>query len=398
MELVYSAPRYWSVDKLKSTGFGLQRSTSDSGVEARVGFFDFQIPEPLDHEVIVKIRSSSLNFNSIWSIEQFPVSPFSLIKNFVQQNPSYSHHIQDFAVIGSDGAGTIVQVGKKVVDWKIGDEVVIHCSFFDSNKLNTDDEVASSGQAIWGYETNFGSLSDYSLVHENQLMKKPQNLDLEKAGIFDLTLSTAYRMLMSKNAIQIQEGQSCLIWGAAGSLGVFAIQLCLLAKANPICVVSTQQKAEFVKSLGAKNVIVRDVFKDSLLNDNGSTRIEVLRWFKKEVAKYTDNLNIVFEHVGRETLNLSTYLLGKGGSVVICGATSGYETVIDLIYLWMNVKKIIGSHISSREDAIKALQLVSEKKIHVPISKEVNFEEIPLVLEEFMSGKLLGRVSIKHKL
>ena len=135
-----------------------------------------------------------------------------------------------------------------------------------------------------------------------------------------------------------------------------------------------------------------------MLNDNGSTRIEVLRWFKKEVAKYTDNLNIVFEHVGRETLNLSTYLLGKGGSVVICGATSGYETVIDLRYLWMNVKKIIGSHISSREDAIKALQLVSEKKIHVPISKEVNFEEIPLVLEEFMSGKLLGRVSIKHKL
>jgi len=100
-----------------------------------------------------------------------------------------------------------------------------------------------------------------------------------------LTLGTAYRMLLSNNGLRIKRGETCLIWGAAGGLGVFAIQICLAVGAVPVCVVSDDAKADFCRALGAKHVIVcpRDTQK-SFIDELGNP--VYLSW-----RKFAQNLN-----------------------------------------------------------------------------------------------------------
>ena len=106
--------------------------------------------------------------------------------------------------------------------------------------------MLSSSQSIWGYETNFGAFAEYTKVRCSQLIKKPKNLDWASAASFCLTLSAAYRMLISKNGARVKAGDTCLIWGGAGGLGSFAIQLAKLSGAKVVAIVSSDKKRKFV--------------------------------------------------------------------------------------------------------------------------------------------------------
>ena len=108
--------------------------------------------------------------------------------------------------------------------------------------------MLSKTQSVWGYETNFGSFAEYSIVKISQLLSKPKNLNDNISGSYMLTLGTAYRMIISENGGKLQKGETCLIWGASGGLGIFAIQLVNHMGGIPICVVSTKEKAEYCKN------------------------------------------------------------------------------------------------------------------------------------------------------
>src|SRR4029079_1663027 len=111
---------------------------------------------------------------------------------------------------------------------------------------------------IWGYETTWGSFAQFTKVQAQQLLPKPKNLAWEEAAAYGLTYFTAYRMLFDR--AQLQAGQKVLIWGAAGGLGVFATQLCKAAGAISVGVVSSDEKGELVKQLGAEGYINRADF------------------------------------------------------------------------------------------------------------------------------------------
>ena len=118
--------------------------------------------------------------------------------------------------------------------------------------------MAAPSQKIWGYETTWGSFAQFTKVQAQQLLPKPRALAWEECSSYGLTYFTAYRMLM--NRAQLQAGHRVLIWGAAGGLGVFAVQLCKAAGAECVGVVSNSEKGELVKQLGAVDYIDRNEF------------------------------------------------------------------------------------------------------------------------------------------
>ena len=151
----------------------------------------------------------------------------------------------------------------------------------------------------------------------------------------------------------LQAGHRVLIWGAAGGLGVFATQLCRAAGAECVGVVSSAEKGELVKQLGAMDYIDRNEFA-GMMRRGGETpeeekaRFAVSRDFGKRVKEILgDSPDIVFEHVGKATFPTSVFVVKPFGKVVICGATSGYNLDFDVRYLWMRQKQIIGSHFAN---------------------------------------------------
>ncbi len=372
-----------------------QRKPSD-------GLIKMDVPEPVlnDDEVLIKVKSSALNYNSIWSSLSHPISPFQLINQHIARNPRDIDHQQDYAIFGSDASGVITKIGKNVRNWKEGDEVIVHCNVIDmEDPLAQIDGMLPKSQSIWGYETNYGAFAEFAKVKSSQLIRKPTHLSWEVAGSFCLTLSTAYRMLISQNGVAIRPGQNCLIWGASGGLGNFAIQLTKLVGANPIAVVSSDEKAELCKNLGASVVInrIKDDFGD-LVMTNGEPNYLAWRKAKKTLEKKgIYDLDIVFEHVGRNTLGASLFLLSRGGQVVTCAASSGFNATIDLRYLWMSLKKIIGSHFANYYEAEKAAQLVFDKKI-TPLLHSINhIDKLPKMMDAMHSNSTYGKIVFLHE-
>ena len=177
------------------------------------------------------------------------------------------------------------------------------------------DPLAAPSQQIWGYETTWGSFAQFTKVQAQQLLPRPQNLSWADSSSYGLTYFTAYRMLIDQ--CKLQPGHNVLIWGAAGGLGVFAVQLCKAAGANAVGVVSSDEKGELIKQLGAVDYINRKEFGEMMrtpenLADKAADkeRFKASRGFAKRVKEILgDAPDIVFEHVGQATFPTSVFVV-----------------------------------------------------------------------------------------
>ncbi|WP_424571437.1 zinc-binding dehydrogenase, partial [Streptomyces sp. CH-036] len=188
------------------------------------------------------------------------------------------------------------------------------------------DTMLDPEQRIWGFETNFGGLAEIALVKSNQLMPKPKHLSWEEAAAPGLVNSTAYRQLVSRNGAGMKQGDNVLIWGASGGLGSYATQFALAGGANPICVVSSPEKAEICRKMGAEAVIDRNAEGYRFWKDERTQDPREWKRFGKRIREFTggEDIDIVFEHPGRETFGASVYVTRKGGTITTCASTSGY--------------------------------------------------------------------------
>ena len=199
---------------------------------------------------------------------------------------------------------------------------------------------------------------------------------------------------------KIQAGHNVLIWGAAGGLGVFAVQLCKAAGANAIGVVSSDEKGELVKQLGAVDYINRNEFAGMMRTGNETKeeekeRFKVSRAFAKRCKEILgDAPDVVFEHVGQATFPTSVFVVKPFGKVVICGATSGYTLDFDVRYLWMRQKQIIGSHFANAYECMKANQLMAEGKVQPVLWKTMDFEGVPEAHQMLHENRHLGKIAI----
>src|SRR4029078_9962126 len=206
----------------------------------------------------VAVMASSINFNTVWTSIFEPLPTFGFLKRLGKESVWGALHDQPFHVMGSDASGVVLRVGSAVRLWKPGDAVTVHCNYLDDQDPSAhDDSMLAANQRIWGFESNYGGLAEIALVKANQLMPKPAHLTWEEAAAPGLVNSTAYRQLVSRNGAGMKQGDNVLIWGASGGLGGFATQYALNGGAVPVCVVSSDEKAQICRRMGAELVINR---------------------------------------------------------------------------------------------------------------------------------------------
>ncbi len=331
---------------------GLQ--TRDKDPRKSIHLDEVPLPELGPGEALVAVMASSVNYNSVWTSIFEPLSTFGFLERYGRTNELAKRHDLPYHIIGSDLAGVVLRTGPGVNAWKPGDEVVAHCLSVELESSDGhNDTMLDPEQRIWGFETNFGGLAEIALVKSNQLMPKPDHLSWEEAAAPGLVNSTAYRQLVSRNGAGMKQGDNVLIWGASGGLGSYATQFALAGGANPICVVSSEQKADICRSMGAESIIDRNAEGYKFWKDENTQDPKEWKRFGKRIRELTggEDIDIVFEHPGRETFGASVFVTRKGGTITTCASTSGYMHEYDNRYLWMSLKRIIGSHFANYREA-----------------------------------------------
>jgi len=341
-----------------------------------------KVPVPAElkpNEVLVYVMAAGVNYNVTWASRGIPVDVIA----FCNKNGEPEEHF----IPGSDGAGVVWKVGSAVKNVRVGDEVVIHACKYDPEEphiKNGKDPGFAASLRMWGYESNHGSLAQFTRVQDHQCLPKPKHLSWVSAASYMVSGATAYRMLHGWTGNTVQKDDPVLIWGGSGGLGSMAIQIASVAGAKPVAVVSSQEKYEYCRNLGAVGVI---------------NRLEFDHWgplpYWKDLEKYQGwlkgakkfgqafwkalgekkNPMIVFEHPGEDTLPTSILVVERGGMVVVCAGTSGFQGTLDLRYHWMRQKRLQGSHFANDEQCAAFTQLVADGKIDPCLSRVFPFEE-----------------------
>lgn len=356
------------------------------------------LPELGPGEALVAVMASAINYNTVWTSIFEPVSTFSFLERYGRLSDLTKRHDLPYHIVGSDLAGVVLRTGPGVSKWKPGQEVVAHCLSVELESADGhDDTMMDPEQRIWGFETNFGGLAEVALVKANQLMPKPAHLTWEEAASPGLVNCTAYRQLVSKNGGAMKQGDNVLIWGASGGLGGFATQYALNGGATPVCVVSNEEKAKIVRSMGADLVINRSEEDYKFWNEDG-TKQNPKEWqrFGKKIRELTggEDIDIVFEHPGRETFGASVYVTRKGGTITTCASTSGYMHEYDNRYLWMNLKRIISSHFANYRESWEANRLIAKGAIHPTLSKTYALADVGQAALDVHQNKHQGKVGV----
>ena len=351
---------------------------------------EMEVPQVAPDQALVAVMAAGINYNNVWAARGVPIDVIAARQA--------AGDTRNFHIGGSDASGIVYAVGSDVTNVKVGDEVVIHHGWWDSNDpwvLAGKDPMIAPSSRIWGYETNYGSFAQFTIAQGHQCMPKAAHLTWEAAAASTLVGTTAYRMLFGWQGNTLQTNDVVLIWGGSGGLGSIAIQLVHSHGALPIAVVSSDERGEYCKKLGAVGYINRKEFDHWGIPPHWTDVEGQKKWSKSARAfgkKIWDILGerrspaIVFEHPGEETIPTSIFLCEQGGMVVICAGTTGYSAMVDLRYLWTRQKRLQGSHGTNDAQAYAYNQLICDGVIDPCLTKVGRFEDIPQVHQDMGEG------------
>ncbi len=358
---------------------------------------DVATPELGPGEALVAVMASAINYNTVWTSIFEPVSTFGFLRKYGRTSPLAARHDLPYHVVGSDLAGVVLRTGVGVHAWKPGDQVVAHCLSVElEHPDGHNDTMLDPEQRIWGFETNFGGLAQVALVKANQLMPKPSHLTWEEAASPGLVNSTAYRQLVSRNGAGLKLGDTVLIWGASGGLGSYATQMALASGATPVCVVSSDDKAELCRRMGAELIIDRRAEDFRFWKDEHTQDPAEWRRFGVRIRELTGgrDVDVVLEHPGRETFGASVYAARRGGTIVTCASTSGFMHEYDNRYLWMSLKRVIGSHFANYREAWEANDLVVRGIVHPTLSRSYALDDVGQATRDVHRNLHQGKVGV----
>jgi crotonyl-CoA carboxylase/reductase len=349
------------------------------------------VPDIGPTEVLVAVMAAGVNFNNVWAARGVPVD--------VTKTQARWGEPTDFHIVGSDASGVVWARGSDVTNVDVGDEVIVHAGQWDDDdpwiRDGKDPGLAASFR-VWGYDTCWGSMAQFCKVQAHQCLPKAEHLTWEGAAAPTLTGGTAYRMLFGWPPHTVEQGDVVLVWGASGGLGSLAVQLVANAGGRPVAVVSSDEKGRFAESLGAVGSVNRKAF-DHWGVPPAWDSADWKAWFDgaKAFGKAVwDALGektsprIVFEHPGQDTIPTSNFVCDRGGMIVICAGTSGYDTLIDVRYLWYMQKRYQGSHLFNDEQATAFNDLVRAGTIRTTLGHTYRYDEIPMVHQLMGDGQL----------
>ncbi|MFC9328892.1 crotonyl-CoA carboxylase/reductase [Kitasatospora sp. NPDC057015] len=382
---------------IRAEDVGMFDGVADPDVRKSLRVGRVPMPELAPDEVLVAVMASSINYNTVWSATFQPVPTFGFLERNAREGGFAARHDLPYQVVGSDAAGVIVRAGVGVRRWRTGDHVVVSCVQVDDQEPATHgDAMLGAGQRIWGYETNFGGLAHYAVVRASQLLPKPAHLTWEESAGVLLTAATSYRMLVGEHGARIKQGDVVLIWGATGGLGAFAVQMVKNAGGIPVGVVGSESKAELLRRLGCDVVINRNEI--GLGGDEPLTperTVEMGKRLGRAIrAEVGEDPHVVFDYIGAATFGISVFVVRRGGVVVTCGSSTGYQHRFDNRYLWMNLKRIIGSHAANLQEQAECNRLFQLGHLSPVLSSVYPLAEVAEAARLVQENRHVGKVGV----
>jgi NADPH:quinone reductase-like Zn-dependent oxidoreductase len=320
-------------------------------------------PKPAPDEVLLQIKASAFNHLDLWVLQGWP-----------GLNLALPH------ICGSDAAGVIVECGKKVTDFSVGDRVAVDpgVNLYDDEFTARGEHSVSPGYRILGEQLP-GTHAEYQVIPAKNLIKIPNHISFEVAAASGLVTTTAWRMLIHR--ARIQAGETVLIIGAGGGVNSMAIQIAKLAGATVYATTSTDEKLSKAKTLGADIVVNYNTERD---------------WAQR-LLQFTNKkgFDIVVDNVGHATLKTSMRLAKQGGRIVIVGNTSGPMIEIDIRYIFGKQISLIGSTMGNHFDYLQAMQMVFAGKIAPPIHTVLPLEEGIAAMTLLEQQQQFGKIVLK---
>jgi alcohol dehydrogenase len=272
-------------------------------------------------------------------------------------------------IIGLDMAGEIAEVGAGVSAWNVGDRVLV-------NPVN-------KRKGLMG-EMLDGGMAEYCLVAADQLVRMPEGVTFEQAASLPVAYGTAHRMLITHKTVQ--RGERVLVLGASGGVGTGCVLLAKMLGAEVIACASSEEKLRRLKELGADEVV------DYTKTDWSRWAIE--KYGKPQRRSYEGGVDVVVNFTGGDTWLPSLRCLKRGGKLLVCGATAGYDPKEDLRYIWSFELKIIGSNSFYDDDLAALMRLIAERKIAPVIDKVLPLEQAREGLRLIQDREVFGKVVV----
>lgn len=278
---------------------------------------ELPMPEAGPGQVLVRVEAVALNHLDLWVRRGLPGLRLT-----------YPH------LLGADIAGEIAAVGPGLPTLSAGARIIVNpvvscdrCRECLSGRHNLCRDFGILGEHV------SGGYAEYLVVPASNVLARPANLSAEEAAAFPLTMLTAWQMLVKK--AQVQPGETVLVLGAASGVGTAAVQIAKLFGARVIATATSDAKLEHARKLGA----------DDTINTTSRDLVEAVRELTGKRGA-----DVVFEHIGRELFAKAILSCAKGGRLVTCGATTGYDPIIDLRHIFFRQISILGSTMGGKGD------------------------------------------------
>ena len=313
---------------------------------------DYPTPKATDGHVVIRVRAASFNYHDVFTVRGMPGIKVPLP-----------------VIIGLDMAGEIAELGAGVTGWKAGDRVLV-------NPVNR-------RKGLMG-EMLDGGMAEYCLVAADQLVRMPDGVSYEDAAALPVAYGTAHRMLITHKTVEA--GERVLVLGASGGVGTGCVLLAKMLGAEVIACASSEEKLARLKALGADQVI------DYTKTDWSKWAIET--YGKPQRRSYDGGVDVVINFTGGDTWLPSLRCLKRGGKLLVCGATAGYDPKEDLRYVWSFELKIIGSNSFYDDDLAALMQLIGDGKIKPTIDKVLPLAEAREGLRLIADREVIGKVVV----
>jgi NADPH:quinone reductase-like Zn-dependent oxidoreductase len=322
------------------------------GLDALDVVDDHPVPQTIEGHVVIRVRASSFNYHDVFTMRGMPGIKVPLP-----------------VVIGLDMAGVIADVGAGVTGWKAGDRVLV-------NPLN-------KTKGLMG-EMMDGGMAEYCLVAADQLIAMPAGVSFEQAASLPVAYGTAHRMLITHDTVK--KGERVIVLGASGGVGTGCVMLAKHRGAEVIACTSSAEKVAKLKEFGADEVIN--------IKDTDFSKWAVEKYGKPQRRSYEGGVDVVINFTGGDTWHPSLRCLKRGGKLLVCGATAGYDPKEDLRYVWSFELKIIGSNSFYDDDLQALMKLIAEAKMKPVIDKVLPLEQAREGLRLIQDRDVIGKVVV----
>jgi alcohol dehydrogenase len=329
------------------------REHGGDGLRLETGFPD---PVPGEGDVVLRVRATALNYHDVFTRRGMP-----------------GIRIRMPAIMGLDVAGEIAAIGPGVTGWQLGERVV-------------GDPINRVEGGLTG-ETVHGGLAEYCRLRAHQVVRIPDGVSFEEAAALPCAYGTARRMMHTNG--QIAAGETVLILGASGGVGVCAVQLAKSAGATVIAATGSNEKAARLRGLGADHTI-------NYAEKDFVAEIWALCGKPARRGASSDKgVDVVVNYTGGDTWTKSLRVLRVGGRLLTCGATAGYDPPEDIRYIWTFELKIIGSNGWAREDIAALLEMVRAGRLNSVIDETFPLERAPEALARLEERRVFGKLVIR---